>query len=160
MAAALLTLDAQITIASAAKIHKISLQEFFVNDGLVKNRLAKNEILTEIIVPAAARGLAGAYQKFRLRGSVDYPLAGVAVTARKLDDTVGDLKVALTAVNPLPLLLPHPWNSGTPLAPEVIAAIQKTAQRTAKPLKTSASSMDYRRHMVSVLLQRALEPLA
>jgi 4-hydroxybenzoyl-CoA reductase subunit beta len=160
MAAALLTLDAQITLASASAVRKIPLSEFFVNDGLVKNRLAKNEILTEIIVPAAARGLAGAYQKFRLRGSVDYPLAGVAVSARKLDDTIGDLRVALTAVNPLPLLLPHPWNSATSLAPEVMAAIQKTAQKTAKPLKTSASTMDYRRHMVSVLLQRALEPLA
>ncbi|HJZ13716.1 MAG TPA: 4-hydroxybenzoyl-CoA reductase subunit beta, partial [Acidobacteriota bacterium] len=76
-----------------------------VNDGGIRSRILPDEILTEILIPDTTRNYAGHYEKFRLRGSVDYPLAGVAVSARKANGKVEDLRIALTAVNPLPLLL-------------------------------------------------------
>ncbi|PWT88933.1 MAG: hypothetical protein C5B54_09795 [Acidobacteria bacterium] len=156
-APALLTLDATITVASASGERIMPLKDFFVNDGLARNKMRKDEILTHISVPASARGLAGAYEKFRLRGSVDYPLAGVAVAMKKPNGSIEDLRVALTAVNPLPLLLKDPMN--VPEVPELAEGIRKLALRTAKPLKTSASTIDYRRHMLGVMLQRSLERL-
>ena len=156
-AAALLTLEARIKLVSAAAEKIVPLSEFFVNDGALRNRLQPGEILTEILIPSSARGYVGCYEKFRIRGSVDYPLAGVAVAAKKSNGAVEDLRIGLTAVNPFPLLLENPMArlSGG----EGVEVIRKLAMRTAKPLKTSASTMDYRRHMIGVMLRRALEKL-
>lgn len=155
-AAALLTVNASLLLASANGERVISLKDFFVNDGAVRNRLASGEILIQVLIPPEARGYAGHYEKFRLRGSVDYPLAGVAVAMKKPNGSIEDLRVALTAVNPLPVLLPNPLKD---MQLESIPGIQKLAKRTAKPLKTSASTMDYRRHMIEVMVKRSLEKL-
>jgi CO/xanthine dehydrogenase FAD-binding subunit len=64
----------------------------------------------------------------------------------------GDLRIALTAVNPLPVLLKDPIELF-----RNTDELQKLAQRTAKPLRTSAGTMEYRRHMIGILLKRALE---
>jgi len=79
------------------------------------------------------------------------------VAAKKSNGAVEDLRIGLTAVNPFPLLLENPMArlSGG----EGVEVIRKLAMRTAKPLKTSASTMDYRRHMIGVMLRRALEKL-
>ena len=67
--------------------------------------LGPNEIVTRIVLPASSRGWRGSYQKLRVRGSIDYPLAGVAV-ALKLDrGRVEDARMAITAVNPAPHLV-------------------------------------------------------
>ena len=47
----------------------------------------------------------GRYMKLRIRGSIDYPLAGVAVAIKKNGGLVEDARVAITAVNPAPLLV-------------------------------------------------------
>ena len=150
-AAALLTLHAKIKLSSSTGDRILSLPEFFLNDGLVRNRIEPGEILTEILVPAESRGYAGSYEKFRMRGSVDYPLAGVAVAIKKSNGDIQDLRIGLTAVNPLPVLLNDP--------PHVSEEVRRLAMRTAKPLKTSASTMDYRRHMVGIMVKRSLEKL-
>src|SRR5207249_3627119 len=155
-AAALLTLNASLLIASANGQRNVSLTNFFVNDGVVRNRLNPGEILIEVIIPPDTRGYAGHYEKFRLRGSVDYPLAGVAVALKKPNGSIEDLRVALTAVNPLPVLLPDPLQE---LQADSLAGVQKLAKRTAKPLKTSASTMEYRRHMIEIMIRKSIEKL-
>jgi 4-hydroxybenzoyl-CoA reductase subunit beta len=67
-AAALLTLDAKIVLRSAKEEKILSLSEFFVNDGLIKNRMQPDQILCSILLPASSRGYQGSYEKFRLRG--------------------------------------------------------------------------------------------
>ena len=44
--------------------------------------IAKNELLTRVILPAKTANWRGVYLKLRLRGSIDYPLAGVAIAVR------------------------------------------------------------------------------
>ena len=65
----------------------------------------KNEIVTRIHLPESAAGWRGSYQKLRIRGSIDYPLAGVAVALKMNSGRVEDARVAITAVNPAPHLL-------------------------------------------------------
>lgn len=159
-APALMTLDAKIRLSSATGERSILLPDFFVNEGTIRNNIRPDEILTEVILPASSRGLAGRYDKYRIRGSVDYPLAGVAITMRKNDGRIEDLRVALTAMNPRPVALPEllpeiAGKSGT----QVIAIVKQLALKTAKPLKTSASTMDYRRHMLGVMVKRSLQQL-
>ena len=76
---ALLCLDAEIEIAGPSGIRRIALRDFYVNDGIVRLRLAPDEIVTRVFLPASSAGWRGSYQKLRVRGSIDYPLAGVAV---------------------------------------------------------------------------------
>ena len=45
------------------------------------------------------------YRKLRVRGSIDYPLAGVAVVMKRSNGHIADARVAITAVNPAPLLV-------------------------------------------------------
>jgi 4-hydroxybenzoyl-CoA reductase subunit beta len=151
-AAALMTLDARLRLISAAGERLVSLPDFFVNDGQIRNRMEPGEILSEVLIPGKVRDYQGAYEKYRIRGSVDYPLAGVAIAMKGSNGRTEDFRIALTAVNPLPVLLKDPM-SLLMNAEE----LQKLAQRTAKPLKTSASTMEYRRHMIGILLKRALE---
>ena len=151
-AAALLTLGARLKLVSARGERLISLTEFFVNDGQIRNRMEPGEILSEVLIGGTARDCQGAYEKYRIRGSVDYPLAGVALAMKEPNGGTTDLRIALTAVNPLPVLLKDPISLlHSP------GELEKLAQRTAKPLKTSASTMEYRRHMIGLMLSRALQ---
>lgn len=155
-AAALLTMDAKLKLVSARGERFVAISKFFYNDGKVKHSLAPDEILAEVLVPPTARGYLGVYEKFRLRGSVDYPLAGVAVCIKKPNGDIEDLRIALTAVNPMPVLVNGALDAYNSQSRE---GVGKLTMRTAKPLKTSASTMDYRRHMIGVIVKRSLEKL-
>ncbi len=156
--AALLCLGAEVEIASANGSRRVPLSEFYVNDGIVRLHLEPNELVVRVVLPASSRGWRGSYQKARVRGSIDYPLAGVAV-ALKLDrGRVEDARMAITAVNPAPHLVKDVDARlvGTEVSPELAAAIGEMAARTAKPLTTSALTPEYRREMVKVFAKRAL----
>lgn len=159
--AALLCLDAEIEIASAAGVRRILLRDFYTGEGDSYRKLQPNQILTRIILPRSSAGYRGAYRKLRIRGSIDYPLAGVAIAAKTSNSHTEDLRIGITAVNPAPVLV-----SG--LA-ELIANASSTGQlaqaaadlaaRTAKPLTTSVLTPEYRREMIRVFTRRALGEL-
>ncbi len=100
---ALLCLGAEIEIAGPNGVRRTPLSEFYVNDGIVRLHLAPNEIVTRVYLPESSAGWRGSYQKLRVRGSIDYPLAGVAVALRMRSGRVEDARVAITAVNPAPI---------------------------------------------------------
>jgi 4-hydroxybenzoyl-CoA reductase subunit beta len=154
---ALLCLDAEIEIVSPAGVRRIPLYDFYTGDGAIYRRLQTNELLTRIFLPSASAGYRGAYRKLRVRGSIDYPLAGVAVVMKKSNGHVEDMRIGITAVNPAPLLvkgLDSLLNGD--LNEEKAEAIGELAARTAKPLTTSALTPEYRREMIRVFTQRAV----
>src|SRR6266567_8164189 len=160
-APALLTLDATVRLAGPRAQREIPLAEFYVNDGLVRMAKARDEIVTAVRIPASRAGWTGTYKKLRIRQSIDYPLAGVAVVMRKdADGACLEARVALTAVNPAPkLVAAADLLKGRRYAPELVEEVAHDAMRTGKPLRTSASTMEYRRHMVRVFVRRALSEL-
>lgn len=159
-APALLTLDADIEITGASGARRMPLREFYTNDGMDRIALRQGEILTSIRVPADMAGRRGVYRKLRVRDSIDYPLAGVAVA---LDVDKGGIcreaRIALTAVNPAPLLVKQAseWLVGQRMSEELIERVAHAAIQTGKPLTTSASTPVYRREMVKLFTRRALE---
>ncbi|MBO0911112.1 MAG: FAD binding domain-containing protein [Acidobacteria bacterium] len=160
--AALLCLEAQIGIASAAGSRGIPLGEFYTGEGDNYRKLAANEILTKVTLPRASWGYQGIYSKLRIRGSIDYPLAGVAVALKRSNNHIEDVKVALTAVLPAPVLVPgldYLARDGN-LDEHRAEYAGRLAARTAKPLTTSALTPEYRREMVRVFTKRALLALA
>jgi 4-hydroxybenzoyl-CoA reductase subunit beta len=157
---ALLCLDAQIEIANASSTRRIPIREFYTGVGDDYRRLRSNELVTRVILPRSTAGYRGAYRKLRIRGSIDYPLAGVAVAAKRTNGHIEDLRLALTAVNPAPVLVSG-LSSLESSQPEALAnEAAEIAARTAKPLTTSALTPEYRREMVRVFTKRMLLALA
>ena len=157
-APALLCLGAEVEVAGPGGLRRAPLSEFYVNDGIVRLHLAKNEIVTRVHLPESAAGWRGSYQKLRVRGSIDYPLAGVAVALKMKSGRVEDARVAITAVNPAPHLLKDADAQLIGVAPteEIAERIGELAARTAKPLTTSVLTPEYRREMVRVFAKRAV----
>lgn len=155
---ALLCLGAEVEIAGPGGARRTPLSEFYVNDGIVRLHLASNEIVTRVHLPESAAGWSGSYQKLRIRGSIDYPLAGVAVALKMKSGLVEDARVAITAVNPAPHLVKDADAQLIGMQPEgeIAEKIGEMAARTAKPLTTSALTPEYRREMVKVFAKRAV----
>jgi 4-hydroxybenzoyl-CoA reductase subunit beta len=160
-APALLALGADAELISPRGKRRVPLGELYVNDGLVRLNKAPDEIVTSVFVPASSAGWRGSYRKLRVRQSIDYPLAGLAVTMRSdSDGTCLAARIALTAVNPEPKLVAAAERLvGRRYDADLVDEIAREAIRTAKPLRTSASTMEYRRHMVRVFVRRALTDL-
>ena len=55
------------------------LEKIYKNDGMDHLALGRAELLTTLHLPKASAGLASGYLKARVRGSIDFPLAGAAV---------------------------------------------------------------------------------
>ena len=155
---ALLCLEAELEIAGPNGTRRLPLAEFYTNEGDARMRLDKNEMVTRILLPERKAGYRGVYRKLRLRGSIDYPLAGVAVAVKRSNGHVEDARVAITAANPAPLLVRGVERElvGKSVTDEIAGAIGELAARTAKPLTTSALTPEYRREMVRVFTKRAI----
>jgi CO/xanthine dehydrogenase FAD-binding subunit len=125
-------------------------------------KLERNELLTRVLLPARTSGWRGVYRKLRIRGSIDYPLAGVAVALKRSNGRVAEAKVAITAVNPAPLIVKGASEAmqGREVNEEVALHIGELAARTAKPLTTSALTPEYRREMIRVFTKRAILDVA
>jgi 4-hydroxybenzoyl-CoA reductase subunit beta len=155
---ALLCLNAEIEIASATATRRIPLRDFYTGEGENYRRLQPSELVTKIILPRSTSGYRGTYRKLRVRGSIDYPLAGVAITVKRLDGHIEDIQIALTAVNPAPVVvegLTALVNRGQ-IDESTANHAGELAARTAKPLTTSALTPEYRREMIRVFTKRTL----
>jgi len=156
--AALLCLDAEIEIASPAGFRRVPLEGFYTGEGDRRFALKANELLTRIFLPEKTAGYHGAYKKLRMRGSIDYPLAGVACALKLKGKIVEDARVAITAVNPAPLLVANAEHAliGREVNEHHAMVVGELAARTAKPLTTSLLTPEYRREMVRVYAKRAV----
>jgi 4-hydroxybenzoyl-CoA reductase subunit beta len=155
---ALLCLQAQVEIAGPNGKRRIPLQEFYTGDGMNYRKLLPSELVTRIFLPATSADYDGVYRKLRVRGSIDYPLAGVAVVMKRSNGQVADARIAMTAVNPAPILVQRAGEMliGKTIDEALAEAAGDIAARTAKPLTTSALTPEYRREMIRVFTKRAV----
>jgi 4-hydroxybenzoyl-CoA reductase subunit beta len=155
---ALLCLNAEIEIAGPNGKRRMLLRDFYTGDGVNYRRLQPNELVTRVFLPAQSAGYRGVYRKLRVRGSIDYPLAGVAVAMRGSNGRISDAHIAITAVNPAPMLVMGATDllTGKMIDEDLAEAVGDMAARTAKPLTTSALTPEYRREMIRVFTKRAV----
>ena len=155
---ALLCLNAEIEIASVAGIRRVPLQDFYTGLGDNYRKLQANELVTRVFLPASTAGYCGVYRKLRIRGSIDFPLAGVAVAMNRSNGHIADVRIGMTAVNPAPVLVKGASEmlAGKTVDDALASAVGDLAARTAKPLTTSALTPEYRREMIRVFTKRAI----
>jgi 4-hydroxybenzoyl-CoA reductase subunit beta len=155
---ALLCLKAEIEIVSPSGQRRIPLQDFYTGLGDTYRTLQPPELVTRIFLPESTADSRGVYRKLRVRGSIDYPLAGVAVVMKRSNGHISEARVALTAVNPAPVLVKGASEAMSGKAPNesLAESIGDLAARTAKPLTTSALTPEYRREMIRVFTKRAV----
>jgi 4-hydroxybenzoyl-CoA reductase subunit beta len=160
--AALLCLNAEIELASEYGVQRMPLCDFYTGLGDEYRKLRPAELVTRVFLPESSADYRGAYRKLRVRGSIDYPLAGVAVVMKRSNGHIADAQIALTAVNPAPMLVNGVQQllHGKAVDDQLADAAAELAAKTAKPLTTSALTPEYRREMIRVFTKRVLLAVA
>ncbi|MGI8822533.1 MAG: FAD binding domain-containing protein [Acidimicrobiia bacterium] len=147
---------ATMVARSSGGEREIPSAEFFV-DALT-SALAPNEILVEVRIPNG--GGASAYDKLGRRGGhSDYAVAGAAAWVRCDNGTIADARIGLTGVGTAPSLAAGSTEAiiGTDGSPEAIAAAAARAVEGVTVLEDLYGSEDYKRHLATVYVARALE---
>jgi 4-hydroxybenzoyl-CoA reductase subunit beta len=104
--------------------------------------------------------LRSAYDKIRIRRSIEYPVAGVAVALRKDKGKLTDLRIAFTGTNPRPVLLAGTAAlCGASLDERVIKGLDALVRDQIMPMKTTFTPGHYRRRVAGVLARRLLTRL-
>ena len=159
----LMTLDARVVLVGPNGTREVSVEDFFVADGIANTRREPDEILTEIRIPLAAAKRRQAYVKLRQRKSIDFPLLTVAIAA-ELDGggVVQSLSGVVTGLGSRPRALSK-WEEvaqGRALETELVDELAARAHRQCHPLENIIVDPDWRRAMVPVFVKRALEQVA
>jgi len=163
-APALMTLGAELVFQRSGARRVVPIADLWLADGARNKKLEPGEILTEIRLPPRASGHRGAYGKLRERGSIDFPLLGVAARL-ELDAsgtiTEAELVVGALAARPLRMKRVAEELVGTrERSPELAAALLRVAELARKqchPLPNVPGDHEWRREMVPVYVRRTLE---
>jgi len=161
LAPAALMFDAEIDLVGTKDRRRVALAELYRNDGMKHLALEPGELLTVLHLPRSPSGARSAYEKARIRGSIDFPLAGAAVWLRQQGGRIEELRIALTAVNPYPQRVTGLEKfSGKPLDDAALDEIRELVRTQAKPMRTTTVKPWYRRRVIGALARRMTARLA
>jgi len=141
-----LALGATYVVQGASGTREIAAKDFY--KGFLESALRPDEILTEIRVPKM-NGAGWSFQKFNRRAQ-DWAIVGVAAWRRGSESGVGLVNMGSTPV------LASSVASAIASGASVADAAQK-ASNEAEPQSDLNATSDYRKHLASVLVRRALE---
>ena len=155
----LVALDAVVELLSRAGTRRMKLSDFL--KGSYDTALEPGELVSALIVPPAGR-LCGTYTKFTTGSSEERPCVGVAVLAAIEKGACAELRLVVGAVSPKPVRLEEAESMarGKKLTPELIERIAADASSRVEPIDDLRGTADYKRHLVNVLVRRALSAAA
>ena len=160
LAPALIALGAQVELASTRGVRRLALSGLYRDDGAAHLALEPGELVTSVRMPRPAATRSG-YRKARVRGSMDFPLAGVAIALWMDGSRIACLRVGLTGTNSHPLALADTEGLvDRHVDAATLAALGKLVARQVSPMRTTATASNYRRQVASVLARRLLVELA
>lgn len=160
MAPALIAFDAQCVLEKSGSRRTIPLIDIFTGQGTQPLSIENNELLTGIIIPKQNGVYGSAYRKLRVRGSIDYPLASAAAfLALSADGKLAASRLVIGASGPAPKVVDGASAMLLGKLPEEadLAAAADMAYELSEGVDNLALPGDYRRKMVRVLAQRALQ---
>lgn len=155
--AAALACGATMVARSAGGQREIPASEFFVDT--LTSALEPDEILVEVRLPKTGPGEGSAYDKLGRRGGhSDYAVAGAAAWVRRSNGSIGDARIALTGVGTKPMLAEGSMEAiiGSDGSDDAIAAAAARATEGVTVLEDLYGSEEYKAHLASVFVGRAL----
>jgi len=150
-----LLLDADLHVTSAAGRRTVAAKNFFL--GALTVDLAADELLTEIVFPKLPPRTGWGFLEVARR-SGDFALAAAAATLTVSAGEITQARIAMIgagetarrAAEAEALLI------GRALEPALLDAVTNAARAGIEPSTDLHASADYRRHLVGVLVRRAL----
>ena len=151
----LIALNASVTIAGPNGERTLPLEDVFTGPG--KTVLAKDEILTEVIIPDQEM-TGSTYFKFALRKAGALAVVGVAAAVQVENGIIKDARVALGAVAPVPMRAKktEEFLKGKKISDELLEEAGAIASTECKPITDFRASEEYRRDLVRIYTKRAL----
>jgi 4-hydroxybenzoyl-CoA reductase subunit beta len=168
LAPAFLLFDGEIDLIGPDGARTVKLQDFYIGysrqDGSTgdgKNYMAIQP--GEVVLRVRAEntpGLVSAYDKVRIRRSIEYPVAGCAVALMRDGDALSDLRVAFTGTNPRPVRLDGTADlTGGPLTEETFDALDDLCKDQLMSMKTTFTPGHYRRRVATQMAKRLVQRL-
>jgi 4-hydroxybenzoyl-CoA reductase subunit beta len=164
LAPALLTLAAEVGLAGPQGRRVLPLQELFIGyarqdahgDGKRYLALRPGEFVTFVRI-SHAPDLRSGYDKMRIRRSIEYPVAAVAVALRRHGAKLTDLRIAVTGTNPRPVLLSGTADlCGHMLDEHLLGAVDRLVFDQVMTMKTTFTPGHYRRRVAAILARRLI----
>jgi 4-hydroxybenzoyl-CoA reductase subunit beta len=160
LAPALMALKAKCVLVKKGSSRTIPLSELFTGNGIKPLALEEGELLIRIIVPKPKGLRASAYRKFRIRGSIDFPLASAAACLSVTDDFhLTDPGIVIGAAGPAPRVInraPSVLEGKTPEEADG-TTVAEMAYEMFEGVDNLILPGTYRRKMVRILTKRAIE---
>jgi carbon-monoxide dehydrogenase medium subunit len=151
----LMALDAQIVTASTSGSRALAIADLY--KGYYETSLARNELISEVIVPSQ-RGRRAAYIKLTTRAADDWPTLGIAVSLTIEGNTVEDPRIVVSAATEKPLRL-HAAEAalrGVTVSEAVLARAGEAAAAEAELMGDAHGSVAYKRELLRVYTGRAV----
>jgi len=151
-------LGAEVRLVGPEGERTIPAKELYRNDGMEYLEKGRDELLVSIQLPDLT-GWQTSYWKLRRRGSIDFPILGVAVALRLNEDgTCEEARLVLGAVSSKPLLISEASEMliGQRINQLLIKQVAEVAAKFAKPLDNTDMALSYRKKITRVYVQRAL----
>lgn len=153
----LLSLDAEVTLSSAAGSRTVPLDGFYT--GFKKNERKAEELVTGLSWAVPGPNSANLFYKLARRKGDAITVVGIAVTVTRDGDTCADARIALGAVAPMVFRAKEAevMLAGQTLTDDLIDAAARRAVEQASPIDDLRASAEYRRHSVHVLTRRLVK---
>ena len=154
---ALIANSAECVIVGPEGERTVAVEDFIT--GVGTNCLTKGELLKTIKLPQPPTSTADAYLRFIPRTEMDIAVAGAGVSlSLDKDGTCVRARVAIGAVAPTALLVPEAAAAlvGNVLDEVALDAAAMAATNSASPINDRRGTVEFRRHVVGVLVKRAL----
>ena len=156
MAPALLVLDASLRIMGPGGLREVPLAALYSGDGQSPLTLGRGEFVTAVIIPGAAARGKSRYEKFSLRGSIDFPIVGAALWLGE-----GVARVAYTGVDRAPVRAAELETAlaGKKITDSVLKECATLAHKAARIAPTSVHPVSFKRELMGALLWKAMRAI-
>jgi len=153
-----IALDGMVSLSGPDGERELPVAALYRDDGIQYMAKQPSEVVTALRLRAAPQ-TRSAYVKLRRRGSIDFPIAGAAVAVVLDGDVVRECRIVLSAVASHPLEAPaaEDFLKGRRLEPDAIRQAAELAAKPAKPLDNADLSHFWRKRMVRVVVEQALQ---
>lgn len=152
--AAMLALDAEMTVQGPGGLRTIAAAEFFVDT--MTTALADDELLTAVKVPSLPRGTGWSFRETARRAG-DFALVAVAVLLRPADGGETSARVVVTGIGAGPVRVPaaEAILAARGAGGDACTAAGDAAAEAVEPADDPHAPAWYRRRLVAALTARA-----